>query len=82
MERGKSLINNRKRVGPRIEPSGTPDFTYVNADLDEILSKLLQYIKEKNLTDTLTVFVRSVGWSDGQHENSIPSHKHSFQGVI
>ena len=32
MKRGRSLINNKSRVGPRIEPCGTPDFIYVNAE--------------------------------------------------
>ena len=32
MKRGISLINNKIMVGPRIEPYGTPDFIYVNAE--------------------------------------------------
>ena len=42
---------------------------------DEIPSMTLQDIKETNVTDTL-----SFGWTDGQRENSIPSHKHSLGG--
>ena len=29
---GRSFINYKSRVGPRIEPCGTPDFIYVNAE--------------------------------------------------
>ena len=32
MKRGRSLINNKNRVGPIIEPCETPDFIYVNAE--------------------------------------------------
>ena len=32
MKRGRSLINNKNRVGPRIDPCGTLDFIYVNAE--------------------------------------------------
>ena len=32
MKRGRLLINNKKRAGPRIEPWGIPDFIYVNAE--------------------------------------------------
>ena len=32
MKRGISLINNKNRVGPRMEPCGTPDFMYANAE--------------------------------------------------
>ena len=32
MKRGRSLINNKNRASPRIEPLGTPDFIYVNAE--------------------------------------------------
>ena len=32
MKRGRSLINNKNRVGPRIEPCGTPDSMYVKAE--------------------------------------------------
>ena len=40
---------------------------------------ILQDIKEtKRYGHT---FGRSVGHSDGQRENSIPSHKHSLRGV-
>ena len=27
------MINNKNRVGPRIEPWGAPDFIYVNAEI-------------------------------------------------
>ena len=51
----------------------------VFAKFDEIPSKTLQDIKEaKRYGHT---FVRSVGRSFGQRENSIPSHKHSLRGV-
>ena len=32
MKRGRSLINNKNKVGPRIETCGTPDSIYVNAE--------------------------------------------------
>ena len=32
MKRGRSLINNTNKVGPRIEHCGTPDSIYVNAE--------------------------------------------------
>ena len=32
MKRGRSLINNKNTVGPRIESCGTPDFIYENAE--------------------------------------------------
>ena len=32
MKRGRSLINDKNRVGFRIEPCGTPGFIYVNAE--------------------------------------------------
>ena len=32
MKRDRSLMNNKNRVGPRIEPYGTPDFMYVDAE--------------------------------------------------
>ena len=53
------------------------------AKFDEIPSMILEVIKEtKRYGHT---FVRSdglsVGRSDGQRENSIPSHKHSLRGV-
>ena len=32
MKRGRSLINNKNRFGPRMEPCGTPDFMYANAE--------------------------------------------------
>ena len=51
----------------------------VFAKFDEIPSMVLEVIKEtKRYGHT---FVRSDGRSDGQHENSIPSHKHSLRGV-
>ena len=33
--RGKSLINNRNRVGPKIEPCGTPDLIVEKVDSPE-----------------------------------------------
>ena len=52
----------------------------VFAKFDEISSMLLQDIKEtKSYGHT---FVRSDGGTDGQRENSIPSHKHSLRGGI
>ena len=52
----------------------------VFAKFDEIASMTLQDIKEtKRYGHT---FVRSDGWTDGQRENSIPSHKHSLRGGI
>ena len=46
---------------------------------DDIPSMILQDIKEtKRYGHT---FVRSFVRSDGQRENSIPSHKHSLRGV-
>ena len=65
------------RIFPRI--SGSP-LVHMNvfAKFDEIPSKLLQDIKEtKRFGHT---FVRSDGWTDGQRENSIPSHTHSLRG--
>ena len=51
----------------------------VFAKFDEIPSLSLQDIKEtKRYGHT---FVRTDGWTDGQRENSIPSHKHSLRGV-
>ena len=53
---------------------------YMNvfANFDEILSMILQDIKEtKRYGHTVG---RSAGRSDGQHDNSIPSHKHSLRG--
>ena len=51
----------------------------VFAKFGEIQSMILEVIKEtKRYGHT---FVRSVGRSDGQRENSIPSHKHSLRGV-
>ena len=32
MKRGRSLINNKNRVCPSLEPCGAPDFMYVNAE--------------------------------------------------
>ena len=51
---------------------------YMNqyARFDEIPSMTLKDIKEKNVMDE-----RTEGWTDGQRENSIPTHKHSLQGV-
>ena len=37
MKRGRSLIDNKNRVGPRIEPYGTPDFIYVNEERNCLL---------------------------------------------
>ena len=52
----------------------------VFAKFDEIQSKTLQDIKEtKRYGHT---YVRSFGRTDGQRENSIPSHKHSLWGGI
>ena len=45
----------------------------------EIPSKILQDIKETKRHGH--TFGRSLVRSDGQRENSIPSHKHSFRGV-
>ena len=51
----------------------------VFAKFGEIPSRTLQDINEtKRFGHT---FVRSFGRTDGQRENSIPSHKHSLQGV-
>ena len=51
----------------------------VFAKFDEIPSMTLEDIKDtKRYGHT---FVRSVVCSFGQHENSIPSHKHSLRGV-
>ena len=50
----------------------------VFAKFDEIPSMIFEVIKEtKRYGQTV---VRTVGWSDGQRENSIPSHKHSLRG--
>ena len=53
----------------------------VFAKFDEIPSRIFQDIKEtKRYGQTV---VRTVGWSEGQRENSIPSHKHSLRkGII
>ena len=48
----------------------------VFAKFDEILSKILQDIKETKR------YGRTHGRKDGQRENSIPSHKHSLRGGI
>ena len=50
---------------------------------DEIPSMILQDVKEtKRYGHTFVrTSVRSDGWTDGQRENSIPSHKHSLRGV-
>ena len=50
----------------------------VFAKFDEIPSMILEVIKETKRNGH--TFVRSVGRSDGQRENSIPSHKHSLRG--
>ena len=51
----------------------------VFAKFDAIPSMILEVIKEtKHYGHT---FVQSDGRSDGQHENSIPSNKHSLRGV-
>ena len=47
----------------------------VFAKFDEILSKILQDIKETKC------YGRTHGRKDRQRENSIPSHKHSLRGV-
>ena len=50
------------------------------AKFDEILSMILQDIKEtKHFGRTVGL---SFGLTDGQRENSIPSHKHSLRGGI
>ena len=46
----------------------------VFAKFDEIPSMILEVIKETKC------YGHTVGWSVGQHENSIPSHKHSLRG--
>ena len=46
------------------------------AKFDEIPSMILQDIKETKR------YGHTVGLSDGQCENSIPSHKHSLRGII
>ena len=51
----------------------------VFAKFDEIPSMVLQDIKETKRHGH--TFVRSFVHSDGQRENSIPSHKHSLRGV-
>ena len=53
------------------------------AKFDEISSMTLQDIKETKCYGHTFVrsFGRTDGWTDGQRENSIPSHKHSLQGV-
>ena len=55
----------------------------VFAKFDEIPSKTLQDIKEtkRHGHTFVRLFVRSFVCSDGQRENSIPSHKHSLRGV-
>ena len=59
----------------------------VFAKFDEIPSIILEVIKETQRYGHTFVwsdgrsFVRSFVRSDGQHENSIPSHKHSLRGV-
>ena len=51
----------------------------VFAKVDEIPTMILQDIKEtKRYGHT---FVRSFVLTEGQRENSIPSHKHSLRGV-
>ena len=50
------------------------------AKFDEIPSMILEVIKEtKRYGHTVG---RSDGWTVGQRENSIPSHKHSLRGGI
>ena len=44
------------------------------ARFDEILSMALKDIKETKR------YGRTDGRTDGQHENSIPTHKHSLRG--
>ena len=44
------------------------------ARFDEIPSRTLKNIKETKR------YGRTDGWTDGQRENSIPSHKHSLRG--
>ena len=52
----------------------------VFAKFDEIPSKILKVIKEtKRYGHTHT---HTVGRTDGQRENSIPTHKHSLGGGI
>ena len=55
----------------------------VFAKFDEIPSMTLQDIKETKRHGHTFVrsFVYSFVRSDGQRENSIPSHKHSLRGV-
>ena len=43
MKRGRSLINNKNRVGPRIEPWGTPECIYVNAEWTTACCLSLRY---------------------------------------
>ena len=45
------------------------------ARFDEIPSKTLKDIKETKC------YGRADGWTDGQRENSISTHKHSLRGV-
>ena len=45
------------------------------ARFDEIPSITLKDIKETKR------YGRTGGWTDGQRENSIPTHKHSLRGV-
>ena len=54
----------------------------VFAKFDEILSMILQDIKEtKRYGRTVGLsFGQTDGRTDGQRENSIPSHKHSLRG--
>ena len=52
----------------------------VFAKVDDIPSMILEVIKETKCYRH--TFVRSVVRSDGQRENSIPSHKHSLRGGI
>ena len=54
----------------------------VFAKFDEIPSMIFEVIKEtkRYVTNGQTV-VQTFGRSDGQRENSIPSHKHSLRGV-
>ena len=51
----------------------------LSAKFDEIPSMILEVIKETKCYGHTVG--RSFGLSDGQRENSIPSHKHSLRGV-
>ena len=71
IEMAPSQYNFIRRIGP-------VDMNQY-ARFDEIPSMTLKDIKETKRygrTDG-----RTDGWTDGQRENSIPTHKHSLQGV-